>query len=217
MKLTRLLGIAGYEREHHIIGITFVLSILLPHTGALYLVNPLLLLFLIRKYSWSSRPSIVQFMLGVIIITSIVWSTFSGIDISTKSLIRSFYILLILLFFPFCENIRIPSFYIYFVVIYILLSQLCYIFNIGPIINFINRYYPYEGEVVSESTDYLLAHAQDAGNSLSRLQIIRFGGLFHNSNQCMKYMSLCTIAFVLENHEKQFKYFIPFVFIVFLT
>lgn len=217
MKLFKALGLTGYQRDNHIVGIMFILSILLPHTGALYLVNPLLLLYLIKKYSWRYKPSNIQIALGITIIISIVWSTFSGIDISSKSLIRSFYILLILVFFPFCGNVRIPSFYIYFVVCCILLSQICYIYNITYIINLINRLYPYEGDLVSESVDYLVTHAHDAGGSLSRLQVMRFGGLFHNSNQCMKYISLCTIAFILENHKKDLKYFLPFLIVVFLS
>lgn len=217
MRLLNKLGLEGYNRENHIIGFIFILSILLPHTGILYLVNPLLLLYLIKKYS--RHVNIItpaQYIMAVIIVISIVWSTFTGIDVTYKSMIRSLYILLILFFFPFCGNIKMPLFYIYFVVVYILLSQLCYVYNIGSIISFFDKFYPYTGDIDSETTEYLLSHAQDAAGSLTQLGTIRFGGLFHNSNQCMKYISLCTIAFVMENYRQNLKSFVPFLFLVFI-
>jgi len=74
--------------------------------------------------------------------------------------------------------------------------------------------YPYTGDVVSESTDYLLEHSANA-TSLSDLQNIRFGGLFHNSNQCMKYISMCSIIYAIENLKTPIKLQLPFWAIVF--
>ena len=74
--------------------------------------------------------------------------------------------------------------------------------------------YPYTGALDSESTEYLLEHSAEA-TSISELQNIRFGGLFHNSNQCMKYISLCSVIFVVENYRRPIKTHLPFWFMVF--
>lgn len=214
MNPNNVFGFLRYPRENQIVGIIFVIAILLPHTGLLYLINPILLIYLILKCSPNIRCSKLQIALSVIILLSILWNAFWDVDISTKSLIRSIYVLLIILCFPFCKNIRIPLLYIYLVVITILVSQICYIYNWGTFISVIEQFYPYEGDVAWFSSDYLLDHASDAGTDISKLEAIRFGGLFHNSNQCMKYVSLCTIVFMVENYKNNMKSSIPFLIVV---
>lgn len=201
--------------DSHLIGIAFVLSILLPHSGILYLINPVLLLYLAYRYSSMRSIPLLQLALVGIIVVSVIWNLMAGVTIAPKSLIRSLFIAELFLFFPFCGDYRLPNRYIFFVVFVILLSQLCYILNYSPLISFFNQVYPYTGTLDSESVDYLVSHSQEAG-SFSELEDIRFGGLFHNSNQCMKYVSLCTIAYVLENHGKPIAKFIPFLILVFI-
>ena len=196
-----------------IVGVVFVLSILLPHKGVLYLINPLLLLFLAYRYSSIKRITLMQIAMAIIIVLSLSWNFFAGVDISSKSFVRLFYILELLLFFPFCGNHKLPNVFIYFVVVIILLSQICYVYNVGVLIDFFNQLYPYTGSLDSESADYLVSQSQEA-DSLSALEAIRFGGLFHNPNQCMKYISLCSVAFILENHGRRLITFLPFFAIV---
>ncbi len=197
-----------------LVGITLVVSVLLPHVAALYIVNPLLLLYLAFKYPRSGQLSILQILMVLLIICSLVWNMFYGIPIDSKSMIRGVYIIELLIFFPYIGNVNFRNIYIYIIVSVILLSQLAYVYGLGPIIGIIDILYPYTGDVVSESTDYLLEHSADA-TSLSDLQNIRFGGLFHNSNQCMKYISMCAVIYAIENYRSSIKIQIPFWIIVF--
>lgn len=197
-----------------LVGITLVVSVLLPHVAALYIVNPLLLLYLAFKYPRSGQLSILQILMVLLIICSLVWNMFYGIPIDSKSMIRGVYIIELLIFFPYIGNVNFRNIYIYIIVSVILLSQLAYVYGLGSIIGIIDILYPYTGDVVSESTDYLLEHSADA-TSLSDLQNIRFGGLFHNSNQCMKYISMCAVIYAIENYRSSIKIQIPFWIIVF--
>ena len=202
-----------YSRESHLLGVIFVVAILLPHVGLLYLINPILLLYLGIRYFSSKNVSPLQWAMIALITVSIIINLLSGVNISSKSLIRTLYIIGILLFFPFCKEIKIPNIYIYATASIILLSQLCYVLNIDFLIDLFNVIYPYTGNIESESVDYLVEQSQEAENLLD-FESIRYGGLFHNSNQCMKYMSLCTVAFLLENREKSIVKVIPLLAIV---
>lgn len=201
--------------DEHIIGVIFLMAVLLPHTGVLYLINPLLLLFLALRYS-SRIKSPIQEMLVIIVVVSLAWNVLAGVEITSKSFIRAVYICELFLFFPFCKSIRIPNLYLYSVSGIILLSQLSTVLNVGPLITLFDTVYPPNGEFEWQTSDYLVSHAQDA-DSLSDLQKIRFGGLFHNANQCMKYMSLCFIVFLIENFSNKFKQLIPFIIITVIS
>ena len=202
---------APNRKEEHLIGLIFVVAILLPHIGFLYIINPLLILYLGMRYS-NQQKTVTQLLLVFIVCVSLIWNLLVGVNITSKSLIRAFYICEMMWFFPFCPSIRIPSLYLYFVSGTILLSQLCTILNIGPIISFFDSIYPPSGEFDWESSEYLVSHAEDA-NTLSALQEIRFGGIFHNPNRCMKYVSLCLVVFLVDNFEKPFIRILPFVLI----
>jgi len=202
--------------DERIIGIVFVLAILLPHTSVLYLFNPIVLLYLANRYSNWKSISAIQIFMVIIIFFSLVWNTLYGVDISIKSTLRGFYVVELILFFPFARNIKIKNIYLYTVVIIILFSQLCYIYNIQSFITLFNIIYPYRGDIESESIDYLVEHSQ-IGRSLIELQSIRFGGLFHNSNQLMKYVSLCAVTFLAENAYKPIKIQLPFVALVIIS
>lgn len=96
-----------------LVGITLVVSVLLPHVAALYIVNPLLLLYLAFKYPRSGQLSILQILMVLLIICSLVWNMFYGIPIDSKSMIRGVYIIELLIFFPYIGNVNFRNIYIY--------------------------------------------------------------------------------------------------------
>ncbi len=202
----------SFQLHGNIAGLALIIAILLPHIGALYLVNPLLLFLLWMRYS----PSLsahqlrdIKMVLVAIIVISLIWNLLYGIPIDSKSIIRGIYISEILLFFPYIGNLKFRNIYLYIITGVILLSQLAYLLDIGSVINLIDKFYPYTGDNISETADFLYEKSAQA-QSLSDLQRIRFGGLFHNSNQCMKYISLCTVIFAIENYKKRFWRQLPF-------
>jgi len=203
--------------DEHLIGIVFFLSILLPHVGVLYLANPIILLILGCKYnSKRYRPATCTFAV-VLLIISFLWNMISGIPIDNKSIVRLIYIVEIFLFFPFCaSNCKIPNIYIYAVLILILISQICCIYGITAVSNIFDVIYPYGGEDESMSNAGKMASAANA-TSVIQLQDIRFGGLFHNSNQLMKYVSLCGIVFSIENFDREFKQVWPFLVLLLVS
>lgn len=204
------------NKEGHVIGIVLVISILLPHTGILYLANPIILFLLARKTLTTKNISFVQMCMVLTVFVSLVWNALYGVEITTKSLVRAIYICEIVLFFPFCRNYPVPNFYAYFIVTIIVLSQVCYIYNLGFFISFFEKLYPITEENVWETSDYLVSHAQDA-TSINDLQSIRFGGLFRNANRCMKYITLCMVFYMVENFGKPFKKQIVFFFLILVS
>lgn len=214
MKLFGLFDLKKYKADNHILGIILAIAILLPHEGVLYLVNPIMLIYLIIKYARDNQYSFIQIamvsVIGLSVVTNVLW----GVDLSSKSLIRTVYIALILLFFPFCGNKRIPSIYLYGITLFILVTQLAYVYDIDSVIEFIDAVYPYEGDAEYYDSEFIIEHAEDTDGTLLELQALRLGGLFHNSNQCLKYMSLLTIAFLIENNKKTILSWIPFMIII---
>ncbi|WP_279209733.1 hypothetical protein [Bacteroides nordii] len=203
-----------FTPQERLAGIILIISVLLPHIGILYIVNPILLLYLAFKFPKTEVPSPFQIIMVFLIVLSLCWNMFYGIPIDFKSIIRGIYIVELLVLFPYIGNVQFRNVYIYIIVVVILLSQLAFVYGIGVIISIMDFLYPYTGDVVSESTDYLLEHSANA-TSLSDLQNIRFGGLFHNSNQCMKYISMCSIIYAIENLKTPIKLQLPFWAIVF--
>jgi len=203
-------------KDGHIIGIILTLSILLPHVSVLYLFNPIILIYLALKYSKIKRINYLQISMIILIFISFIWNLLYGVELSNKSLLRAFYISELILFFPFVSNIRIPNSYLYLIISVILMSQLSYILNVGFLINLFNSIYPYTGEELYYTSSYLIEKSSTI-SSISDFGLIRYGGLFYNSNVCMKYVSLILIVFVIENKGVYFKKHMIFYTLVIIS
>lgn len=200
----------------NILGIILLIFLFLPHSNfLLQLINPLLVSYLIFKYANINKKFSIKYILILLLFVSFAINILSQ-ELQLKSIFRVIVLIQMLLFFPFIRNIRIKNSFLYFSVIFILLTQLSYLLNINLIINFIDNYYPVAEEYYWLQSDYFLSSSYDIKDVFSGYSL-RYGGIFRNANQCMRYVSLLLVVFLIENRDIKFSNIIPFIFITLLS
>lgn len=193
-------------RMSHFVGIGLVLGFLLPHSStALLLVNPLLcLLYLCFKQNkfFYNKNWIVL----VPILLSFLINLPQGV--STKTMMSFFAIFLYFFCFPMVDKVKIPNAYFYIILGFIFISQVAYAFDITFMERILNTYYP-----ISEE-DRAAIYAQNTVNA-NNIYNFRLGGLYHNSNQCARYITFLLAGLLILNNEKPIRKLLPFVIISF--
>lgn len=194
--------------QEHLVGISILLAFLLPHTSMLFqLVNPLLCLLLVFIF-WKSRKW--QPFTLVVIVPIILTILFNFQEASLKAFQSTFTILLYLACFPFVGPIRIRKFYLFFCLAYIFLSQIVYMLGIPALASFFDWAYPI-GEV--DIWDY--GHMQNT-IAYSNVFNYRLGGIYHNPNDCARYLTMLMAFFLSVNHPKNVREVIYFILIAYV-
>lgn len=185
------------SKKEHFLGVAILLAFLLPHSNTLFLlVNPILCLLLVISYPKSRR--IQPFVLMVLI--PVVISLILNLDVaSQKALMSTFTILLYLTCFPFVGQTSIRNGYLYFCLGYIIVSQLVYVLGISSLINFFEQAYPINEEEITGQVEI----AMRRNVTLSNMTDYRLGGIYHNSNQCAKYLTLLLAFFFINNLDRK--------------
>ncbi|MBO7493975.1 MAG: hypothetical protein J6T87_07525 [Bacteroidales bacterium] len=189
-------------RMSHFVGIGLVLGFLLPHSSiALYLVNPLICVFyqLFKQnrvyYKWS-------WLVLVPILITLFINLPQGVE--TKSLLICFTLMLYFACFPIVGGVKIPNGYFYFILVFILLTQVAYAFNISFVERILDTFYP----IMESDTEAI--YNQRAVNA-SNIYDFRLGGLYHNGNDCSRFLTFLLAAYLILNSMKPFVKHIPFV------
>lgn len=192
----------------HLVGIGIVFAFLLPHSStALLLVNPLLCIFYKSfkqnrgryKYNW-----IVLFPIIISVLINLPQ------DVSSKSIISAAIVLFYFFCFPLVGKVRIYNGYFYFVLFFIMVSQLAYAFDINFMESILDSVYPLTEEEVAE---IYAKENVNAGNLID----FRLGGIYHNANHTSKYVSFLFATFLCLNYEKPIKQLLPFAILVFIS
>lgn len=182
------------SRITHLFGIGFVLAFLLPHTSTpLLMVNPLLCIFykiIQQNRKWDRIGWIVLLPLLVTFVLNV------GQGVSLKSQQSFFTILLYIMCFPIVSNVQIKNGYLYFIFSVIFLSQIANVYHITFLSNFFETYYP----ISDEDMDYYL-HVQN-NISTDNMFNYRLGGLYHNSNNCSRAVTLLLATYLYVNRDK---------------
>jgi hypothetical protein len=126
-----------------------------------------------------------------------------------KDLARLFLFVSLFALFPFVLKVKISHKILYFTLIYIVVSQFAYVLNIGFLVNFYNSLYPYTGDVRGFTSDFLIQNAGDINLIVNR----RYGGLFHNPNQLVRFVSLLLAVILIENKNNSINKIAPFIII----
>lgn len=188
------------------VGIGLVLGFLLPHySTAFLLVNPLLCLFYkcfkqnrgFYRYNW-----IVLMPLVLTLLINLPQ------EVNVKSIMACFSLILYFFCFPVVGNVKIPNFYFYFILSFIILTQLAYVLNVSVLVKFVDTYYP-----ISEE-DRALIHMQKTITAENMMNF-RLGGLYHNPNQCARSLNMLTAVFLILNNDKPIRKLLPFIIISF--
>ena len=188
-----------------------LVGLLLPQTStALLMVNPILCLFL---FFYFRKGHVETFGGKTVFITALVLSfiaNFAFGDVSSKSVLTFLNILLILFCFPFIGDYKIRNIYFYIALLFILFSQFAIFMNIPLLSPLYKVLYPpslYEG--------YYNYVAQNAG--FHNIFNFRMSGIYHNPNQCARYVTIIFAAFILENRTQKVEKCLPYIAITALS
>lgn len=196
-----------HNMQEHLVGISILLAFLLPHTNTLFLlVNPLLCLLLVSRFKKSRKWQPFVFIVLVPIFLSIL---FNFQNASVKAFQSTFTIFLYFACFPFVGGVRVRNNYLYICLAYIFISQIVYMLGIPGLVSFFERFYP-----ISEED---LDHFEYIKNNITTGTMFdyRLGGLYHNANQCSKYLTILMAFFLSVNYSKYSKnvmYFVLFAY-----
>ena len=196
------LRISERKLLEHLLGVSLVLSFVLPHTSTLLMmVNPLLFLsFLcfpqnrpVYRYNW-------------IIVVPIVFTLLLNMaqSVSMKSLVNTGTILMYFFCFPIIGKVRLRNFYLYLTLGLIVFSQLVYIFHIPFLSDLMDRLYPIANMDV-HGVSSMRRHL-----SWSNVLHYRLGGLYRDPNICSKSLTMLLAAFLSLNFGQPLKKLVPY-------
>lgn len=193
----------------------FLLGLLLPDNNISYLIigfSPILL-FLSKtdKAEFQFDKNLLFFF--TIITISFIATSISTEGLELKSVTRYFSFSVLFLLFPFSPSLVIPNKVLYFALVIIVLSQLSFVVGLSQIVSLIDTIYPYQGDKLGYDSQYLLGGAGDLDFVKNR----RYGGIYRNPNQAVRYISLLFIVYLIENKNNSFVKKIPFIAIVIIS
>lgn len=205
---------ANKNMNGHIIGICLFLGLFIPHTHmALLLINPFLCVLLFFRFKSKTTKDInrIKFLFSALIIMSMTINTAFIYHASYKFILTGLNFLLLLFCFPFVSEDKIPNIYFYIFVSFIFLSQLIYLIHIPLLEYFIEKIYPIP-ETVEGYIHYIQKNIR-----INNVYNFRLSGIYYNPNQTGRYLCLITLAFLLNNHERKFPFYIGFLIITSLS
>lgn len=194
------------SRYEHLLGIVLLVAFLLPHSSILFqLVNPILCVLMVF-IGWNRKWNPFVMMVVIPIVISLVLNIQM---ISQKALLSTATILLYFICFPFVGKAKINNIYIYICCGYIVVSQFVYLLGVPFLTNFFDTTYPI-GENDTSGLEYMR-------NSLTYSNILdyRLGGLYHNSNDCSRSLTMLLAFFIVMNQGNRKRIVLLFSFFVF--
>ena len=193
---------SGLSKGTLTINLIFIVSILLPNKSYAYIIQGLIILYLII----GSRTLFQRFygILGfvkmsflLILLLSLFYNTIVGSPFYIVSTIKIIYVSLLILFFPLAGNYKILKGSLIFCIVFIVLSQISYFLQISFFTNLIDNYYT--NDIYFNSYEGLALEDTNPDS----YGFIRFGGIFRNPNQCGRMVTLLYAVFLL-NTSKSF-------------
>lgn len=197
------------KEKEHLLGIAILVAFLLPHSNTLFqMMNPLFCLLLVYSFSKSRRWSPYVMMVVVPIFVSLLFNISVA---SQKAFLSAFTLLLYFFCFPFVGKVRVRNIYLYICLGYIVVSQLIYVLGIPVLENYFNTVYPFDTE-----DTYNIGHIQQTITTDTILNY-RLGGMYHNANQCAKYLCMLMAFFLLVNQNRKNRFVIAYSAITYLS
>lgn len=200
-----------------IFSFAILIGFLLPHSNIVFQsiqsLTPIILSFIFYKKNIKFLNFWIIFSIIFILALSFSYNIILNETIGVKEVFRFFSILVLFLLFPYIPDIDIPIPLLYIIILIIFLSQIAYVLNLQVLIFIFDAIYPYEGDVVSFSSEFLLQSSNNSDLIVHR----RYGGLFHNPNQAVKYVTLLLAVFLIENKNSSFGRILPFLILIFIS
>jgi len=179
--------------------IALLAGLFLPTNNISYIIQGVLPFVLYVYYRPVHSLNIKRYSLFIIIIMIISFILNLLINnVSNSGTLRLISFILLFGLFPFTKPIKISNVIIYISLVYIILSQVAYVLGINSLISYFDSLYPYTGDKLGYQTEFLLRSAGDIESIVNR----RYGGLYHNPNQCVRYVTLLLVVFLINSKEK---------------
>ncbi len=196
--------------NNHIISITWVILLLFPVGNIFYMLVPTVFMLLYNyRHQKISMVNVCSWLLIFAIFLSLILNI-SEPYISTKTIQRN--VTLIVLLFSF-TNLKIGTIlkpYIWFTLIYVVISQIAFLYNITPITRIYDSIYDITGYYYEQfNMDISMINIENIGISL------RLGGIFYNSNNCGEFISLIYALGLCESKQYKRVELILFCIIIF--
>lgn len=185
-------------------------AFVLPHKLTAFLMfNPLACLILYFAYA---RKHVYSKKITTGVIITLIIALVCGFMVSAdiKSTVAAITIILYMFCFPFVTDEHIDNKILYFCLFLIIISQIVYILNVGFLVNFFDTYYPISED--DNSGSWMRNHI-----TIETIVNYRLGGLYHNSNQCSKYLTALIALFLCNNTNRKVSKNIPFVTMAYIS
>lgn len=174
-----------------VLNIIFLVLLYLPHIGILYIIPPILLVYLLISEKPKAFKNGCASIMSLWIVSSFMVNAVTS-TIDDKMLVRSIMMIGIFMFFPFVKSFKIHKVTLLIAILYVLFSQMCYVLHIGQVIAFFEVAYPIFDDRYLQLLDYVRDNAE-VGN-----YEVRYAGLFHNANICSGCYSILLVMVCIE-------------------
>lgn len=193
------------------LGLSLFLGLLLPHTSTLFLlVNPLLCVVFILINLINRGQRFTRFAIfPILAILSSIVINMTG-DVTSKSLLTAFSIILCLVTFSGGVEAQVKNIYLYICFGAILLSQVCYMFHLTYVSSFIDTYYP-----ITWGEDFITRTNENV--TIYNYSEFRLGGLYRNPNHLAKYVCFLLAIYLLNNRNLPIKKLLVFSSLCFIS
>ena len=183
-------------RDEVLLGLALMIGLLLPHSGVMsQIVNPLMcVLFFMLKRGGFDRTGVMPLVaVGISMLLNMVGAA------TGKSMLTALSIIMCIAAFPMVNNVRLKNIYFYICFGVIFLSQIAYLFHIGPITSIVDTVWP----VTSWGEDFIAR--TNTSVDISNFREFRLGGLYRNPNHLAKYVSFLLAIYLVNNSHKSIK------------
>jgi hypothetical protein len=182
--------------NNHILSFIWLLFLILPNNQLFFLFVPVAYLVLFKLKN-AIRLNVLLFIFGFVLLffcTFLFNINEPYLSQSTKDISRLVVLILMFVTFGRLRGNTILKPYIYFAIVYLVISQFVYIWDIGPLKSLYSMYVDLEGQTIDDATNNFTMI--DYGGNF------RLGGIYFNFNQYARYLEL--IMLVLMCEIKQF-------------
>lgn len=188
----------SYTWKDHLFNISLVFFFILPQNELLYYFVPVAMLLMT---DWRKpRKEQLRALSGVMVASLAITFMVNAMSpwVTTKSFLKLIELTLLILCFGRLRRITIIKEYLIFLVLYLIVFQFAFQFNVPLLGQLMQQIYPLSADELEQ-----YAFRQDLGFSDIGGASARLGGIYYNSNNCASFLEMLLLLVV--NERKQFR------------
>jgi len=182
---------------------------LLPQVNTVYALNLLLFLFILQqRHEYFIYRKFTILFFYITILSFALVNPDIHYDLSNKDILKPFLIVMITFLMGNYSRIEVNKKVLLFISVFVILSQLAYIFGIIGVTQLIDMIYPLNEEQI------VWTHRSISDVNELRIVNIRGGGIYRNPNQYSKYLNLLYVLVLNVSIKSYTKYLISLAFLI---